>query len=114
MDEDMRISNDTADMVIYRYPKPEVDFGLNEIEYIQGIEFPVDAGYSPFYSYQWQDNFDEHLYRVTRSGNYVVKATDVRTSCYDGDTVTVFLIYSDIGVTSTSLPEKAAPVSSAR
>ncbi len=104
MDEDMRTSNDTADLVIYRYPKPEIDFGLDEIEYVQGIEFPVDAGYSPFYSYQWQDNFDEHLYRVTRSGNYVVKATDVRTTCYDGDTVTVFLIYSDIGVTSTSLP----------
>jgi hypothetical protein len=104
MGEDMRVSNDTADLVIYRYPKPEIDFGLDEIEYVQDIEFPVDAGYSPFYSYQWQDNYSEHLYMTTRSGNYWVKATDTRTFCYDGDTVTVFLIYNDIGVTSTNLP----------
>ena len=66
----------------------------------------MEAGYSPYYSYQWQDGFNEHLYNATRSGNYRVKATDTRTSCYDGDTVTVFLIYTDIGVISTDLPEE--------
>jgi hypothetical protein len=104
MDNDIRKTNDTSDLVIYRYPKPVTDFGLDDIVTIQGIEFPVDAGYSPYYAYQWQDGFDEHLYNATRSGIYRVKVSDKRTSCYDGDTVTVFLIYTDIGVISTDLP----------
>jgi hypothetical protein len=101
---DIRKSNDTAALIIYRYPKPEVDFGLEEIVNIQDIQFEIEAGYSPFYTYKWQDSFNEHLYTATRSGRYSVKATDTRTTCYDGDTVTVFLIYGDVGVTSTSLP----------
>jgi hypothetical protein len=104
MENDIRKSNDTSEVIIYRYPKPIVDFGLNEVVNIQDILFEIEAGYSPYYSYKWQDNFNEHLYTATRSGKYNVIATDTRTSCYDGDTVTVFLIYSDIGVTSTSLP----------
>jgi hypothetical protein len=114
MAEDMRISNDTVDLVIYRYPKPAIDFGLNDIENIMGIEFSIDAGYSPYYSYQWQDNFNEHLYLVTHSGDYWVRATDTRTSCYDGDSVTVFLIFNNIGVTATSLPEEGCTGTSAR
>ncbi len=104
MQNDIRKTNDTAEVIIYRYPKPEVDFGLADVVNIQDIQFEIEAGYSPYYSYKWQDNFNEHLYTATRSGNYHVKATDTRTLCYDGDTVTVFLIYSDVGVTSTSLP----------
>ena len=104
MENDIRKANDTAEVIVYRYPRPAVDFGLDEVVNIQDIQFEIEAGYSPFYSYKWQDNFNEHLYTATRSGNYNVKATDTRTLCYDGDTVTVFLIYSDIGVTSTSLP----------
>jgi hypothetical protein len=104
MANDIRKSNDTSEVIIYRYPKPIVDFGLSEVVNIQDIKFEIEAGYSPYYSYKWQDNFNEHLYTATRSGKYHVKATDTRTTCYDGDTVTVFLIYSDIGVTSTSLP----------
>jgi hypothetical protein len=107
MENDIRKSNDTSEVIIYRYPRPEVDFGLDPVVTIQNIKFDIESGYSPYFSYQWQDNFDEHLYTATRSGNYHVKATDTRTSCYDGDTVTVFLIYSDIGVTSTTLPSTA-------
>ncbi len=105
MENDIRKSNDTSEVTIYRYPKPEVDFGLDEVVSIQDIQFEIEAGYSPYYSYKWQDNFNEHLYTATRSGKYYVKATDTRTTCFDGDTVTVFLIYGDIGVTSTSLPD---------
>ena len=104
MENDIRKSNDTSEVIIYRYPKPAIDFGLDQVVNIQDIKFEIEAGYSPYYSYKWQDNFDEHLYTATRSGNYHVKATDTRTSCFDGDTVTVFLIYSDIGVTTTTLP----------
>lgn len=105
MDDDIRTSNDTARLTIYRYPGPVISFGLDDIVYVQGIEQPLEAGYAPFYAYEWQDGFDQHLYPVTRSGNYHVTVTDTRTSCFDGDTVTVFLIYSDIGVTSVSLPD---------
>jgi hypothetical protein len=107
MDDDIRSSNDTARLTIYRYPKPKISFGLDDIVYVQGIEQPLEAGYAPQYAYAWQDGFDEHLYPVTRSGNYRVKVTDTRTACFGGDTVTVFLIYSDIGVTSVSLPDSA-------
>lgn len=105
MDDDIRTSNDTARLTVYRYPKPEISFGLDDIVTVQGIELPVEAGFAPHFAYEWQDGFDQHLYRVTRSGNYRVKVTDTRTSCFDGDTVTVFLIYSDVGVTSVSLPD---------
>jgi hypothetical protein len=104
MDNDIRKTNDTVDLVIYRYPKPVTDFGLDDVVTFQGIEFPVDAGYLPHYAYLWQDGFTGPLYNATRSGNYRVKVTDTRTSCYDGDTVTLFLIYTDIGVISTDLP----------
>jgi len=106
MENDIRKSNDTSEVIIYRYPKPAIDFGLAEVVNIQDIKFEIEAGYSPYYSYKWQDNFNEHLYTATHSGNYHVKATDTRTLCYDGDTVTVFLIYSDIGVTATTLPSE--------
>jgi hypothetical protein len=104
MDNDMRIFNDTLEFLIYRYPKPVVDFGLDEIEYVEGIEFPVEAGYSPYLNYQWQDSYTGHLYNVVKSGTYRVMATDSRTGCADGDTVSVFLIYSDVGVTSSGMP----------
>jgi hypothetical protein len=104
MATDIRKTNDTSDLIIYRYPRPVVDFRLDDVVTIQDIQLEIEAGYSPFYAYKWQDNFDEHLYTATRSGNYSVKATDMRTTCFDGDTVTVFLIYSDVGVTSASLP----------
>ncbi len=104
MENDIRNTNDTSELKIYRYPKPETDFGLADVMNVQDILLEIEAGYSPYYSYKWQDNFSEHLYTATHSGNYHVKVTDTRTSCYDGDTVTVFLIYSDVGVISTSLP----------
>ncbi len=105
MANDIRKTNDTAELIIYRYPKPEIDFGLDDVITIQDIQLAIEAGYSPFYSYEWQDDFNEHLYTATHSGNYNVTATDNRTSCFDGDTVTLFLIYSDIGITSASLPD---------
>ena len=104
MGNDMRVTNDTAELIIYRYPRPVTDFGLEEVVNVQGIDFQIEAGYSPYYSYQWQDDFNGHLYNATRSGIYRVIATDMRTSCFDGDTVTLFLIYNDIGVISTDLP----------
>ena len=104
MADDIRLSNDTTDWVIYRYPAPVVNFGYDDIEYVEGIEFPIEAGYSPHYAYAWQDGFTEHLYNATKSGTYRVIATDTRTACYDGDTVTVFLIYTDVGVVSSGFP----------
>lgn len=101
---DMRPINDTSDFAIYRYAKPEVDFGLDEIEYIQDIQFVLDAGYSPHYAYRWQDDSDEPAYNATKSDLYSVNVTDNRTGCSDGDTVMIFLVYNDIGVTSTGIP----------
>lgn len=104
MTGDIRITNDTSDIVVYRYAKPVVDFGLQRTEYIEDIQLQIDAGYSPYYSYQWQDGSTEQIYTATTSGTYRAIATDTRTSCFDGDTVTVFLIYSDVGVTLTNMP----------
>jgi hypothetical protein len=101
---DIRITNDTIDFTVYRYDKPVVDFGLNTTEYVEDIQLDIDAGFSPHYQYQWQDGFAEHLYTATASGIYRVIATDNRTQCFDGDTVTVFLIYNDIGVTAVDMP----------
>jgi len=104
MTGDMRTYNDTSELVIYRYLGPVVDFGLDEIAYVEDIQVVIEAGYSPHYSYHWQDNSDEHSFTATSSGLYHAVATDMRTACFDRDTVTVFLIYGDVGVTSSSLP----------
>jgi len=101
---DLRPDNDTLTTTIYRYEKPVVDFGLENTEYIEDVSFMIDAGYSPYYSYQWQDTVTTHNYNVTSDGLYHVIATDTRTSCYDRDSVFVFLIYSDVGVTWSAMP----------
>ena len=101
---DIRNTNDTSAINIYRYAKPVVDFGLESSVYIEEISFTVEAGYSPYYTYQWQDGSTDHLYTATTSGLCHVIATDTRTACFDRDSVRVFLIYSDVGVTWSDMP----------
>jgi len=100
---DIRVANDTLIDTIYRYSKPSVDFGLGTSYTERTTEFTIDAGYQPYYNYLWQDNSLEHEYTATNSGTYGVKVTDNRTACYGGDTVILFLIIDDLGVTSTTL-----------
>jgi len=101
---DIRTTNDTLRLTVYRYPAPVVDFGLEEVEYVEDISFVIDAGYSPYYAYDWQDDSVGHSYTAVKSGTYHVVVTDTRTSCFDRDTVILFLIYNDVGVTNTSMP----------
>jgi hypothetical protein len=100
---DIRVTNDTLVDTVYRYERPDIDFGLGETYTIKATEFTIDAGYQAYYSYLWQDNSTDYEYIATTSGTYGVKVTDTRTSCYDGDTVVLFLIIDDLGVTSTTL-----------
>jgi len=100
----MRPRNDTIEVVVYRYDAPVIDFGLEETEYIYDSEFIIDAGFQPYYSYQWQDDSTRHAYTVVQSGDYSVSVTDTRTSCYSGDTVKVYLIYNDVGITEAEFP----------
>jgi hypothetical protein len=100
----MRPGNDTIEVVVYRYDAPVIDFGLEETEYIYDSEFIIDAGFQPYYSYQWQDDSTRHAYTVVQSGDYSVSVTDTRTSCYSGDTVKVYLIYNDVGITEAEFP----------
>jgi hypothetical protein len=102
---DLRTTNDTSDITIYRYAKPVVDFGLEGTEYIEDISLQIEAGFSPYYNYQWQDGYSGHQYTVTTSGLYHVIATDTRTACFDRDSVTVYLIYSDVGVTWSDMSQ---------
>ncbi len=100
---DIRVSNDTLVDTVYRYPKPVVDFGLGTTYTVRASEFTIDAGYHPYYNYLWQDNSTQYYYNATNSGTYYVKATDSRTGCFGGDTVILFLIIDDLGVTGSSL-----------
>jgi hypothetical protein len=102
---DLRSENDTLPSTIYRYEKPVVDFGLESSEIITDISFQIDAGYSPYYTYQWQDTTTTHIYTATVDGLYHVTATDTRTSCYDRDSVRIYLLYGDVGVTWSNMPE---------
>ncbi|HLO57919.1 MAG TPA: T9SS type A sorting domain-containing protein [Bacteroidales bacterium] len=101
---DLRSNNDTLETTVYRYNRPVVDFGLASTEYIEDISIDLEAGVSPYYSYQWQDTVTTHNYHVVKDGLYWVKATDNRTMCYDRDSVRIFLIYGDVGVTWTDMP----------
>ncbi|MBN1144584.1 MAG: T9SS type A sorting domain-containing protein [Bacteroidales bacterium] len=101
---DLKKYNDTSEVTVYRYARPVVDFGLPSSVTVEDISYEIDAGYNPNYSYLWQDGFTEHLYTATNSGLCHVIATDNRTSCYDRDSVMVFLAYPDVGVTWTDMP----------
>ncbi|MFO7369393.1 MAG: T9SS type A sorting domain-containing protein [Bacteroidales bacterium] len=101
---DLKKYNDTSEVTVYRYARPVVDFGLPSSVTIEDISYEIDAGFNPNYSYLWQDGFTEHLYTATNSGLCHVIATDDRTSCYDRDSVMVFLAYPDVGVTWTDMP----------
>jgi hypothetical protein len=100
---DIRTTNDTADVTVYRYPKPVVDFGLPNSIIIYDVSVNLDAGESPYYSYIWQDNSTEHAYTVNNSGLFHARATDTRTLCFDRDTVIVTLVFSDIGIISSNM-----------
>jgi hypothetical protein len=100
---DIRVANDTLYDTVYRYSRPVIDFGLGTSYTERTTEFPIDAGYQAYYSYLWQDNSTEHEYIATTSGTYWSKVTDTRTACFGGDTVILFLVIDDLGVTATTL-----------
>lgn len=102
---DLRPENNDSTFIVYRYSRPVVDFGLDEVEYIEDVSYVLDAGYSPHYAYQWQDTVTSHQYTARSSGLFHVRATDSRTQCFDRDSVYIYLIYGDVGVTWTDLPE---------
>ncbi|MBN2213827.1 MAG: T9SS type A sorting domain-containing protein [Bacteroidales bacterium] len=101
---DLNAANDTLYDTIFIQPRPVVDFGLDDVFDHRGIEYMLDAGYGEFYDYLWQDESTEQTYLVTRSGLYRVLVTDSRTGCYAGDTVTIYLVYTDVGITAVDLP----------
>ena len=101
---DLKKYNDTSGVSVYRYARPVVDFGLPSSVTIEDISYEIEAGFNPNYTYLWQDGFTEHLYTATKSGLCHVIATDNRTSCFDRDSVMVFLAYPDVGVTWTDMP----------
>jgi hypothetical protein len=103
-DGDLRSTNDTLDAMVYRYNKPVVDFGLDKTVIIEASSLLLNAGYSPHYTYIWQDGSSDYQYTVTKDGLYYATATDSRTSCFDRDTVRVYLVYTDVGVTETDMP----------
>ena len=101
---DLNSANDTLYDTIFLQPNPVVDFGLDEVHTHRGLDFVLDAGYGEFYEYLWQDLITtDQTYSVTSSGKYSVVVTDSRTGCYAGDTVTIYLIVTDIGVTDVNL-----------
>ena len=101
---DLNPANDTLYDTVYFQAKPSVDFGLEDIFTYRGLDYMLDAGYGEDYSYLWQDGKTDQTYAVTSSGIYRVLVTDNRTGCYDGDTVTIYLIITDVGVTAVSMP----------
>ncbi len=104
---DLNSANDTLYDTIYLQPRPVVDFGLEDLYNHRGIEYMLDAGYGAYYDYLWQDGATEQTYVVTKSGLYRVLVTDSRTGCYAGDTVTIYLVYTDVGITAVDLPADA-------
>jgi hypothetical protein len=100
---DLNPANDTLNDTIFLQPKPVVDFGLDDVYTHRGLDFVLDAGYGEFYDYLWQDGKTDQTYSVTKSGLYSVLVTDSRTGCYAGDTVTIYLIITDVGITAVNL-----------
>ncbi|MBN2611255.1 MAG: T9SS type A sorting domain-containing protein [Bacteroidales bacterium] len=101
---DLNPANDTLYDTIYLQTRPVVDFGLDDIYTHKGLNYMLDAGYGESLSYLWQDGATNQTYDVTKSGIYNVKVTDDRTGCYAKDSVTIFLIITDVGVTAVNLP----------
>jgi hypothetical protein len=102
---DLNSANDTLYDTIFIQPRPVVDFGLDDVYTHRGLDFVLDAGYGEYYEYLWQDGATGQTYSVTKSGLYNVLVTDSRTGCYAGDTVTIYLIVTDVGITAVDLSE---------
>lgn len=100
---DLISANDTLYDTVYIQPGPVVDFGLDAIYTHRGLDFVLDAGYGESYNYLWQNGATTQTYSVTSSGVYKVKVTDSRTGCFAKDSVTIYLIITDVGITAVSL-----------
>jgi hypothetical protein len=103
--KDLKASNDTLYDTIQVYPAPEVDFGLEDDCDTIAKELILDAGYGPYYEYEWNVGHYEQTYTVTISGVYKVTVTDTRTGCYGIDNVTIYLTTPDISITNIDLTE---------
>ncbi len=105
---DLRLDNDTIVNEIFRYNRPVVDFGKDATEYVEDVSVVLDAGFHPGYYYQWHDtSWHESIFTATESGKCKVKVTDTRTGCFNSDSVMIVLIYGDVGITLTNLPDEA-------
>ncbi|MBN2347696.1 MAG: T9SS type A sorting domain-containing protein [Bacteroidales bacterium] len=100
---DLRVSNDTMLETVYVYPRPVVDFGLDDIEEIYALEYTLNAGYNENYSYLWQDGPGDYTFIATVPKYHWVKVTDDLTGCTDSDSVFLNFIIHDVGVTSIDM-----------
>lgn len=104
---DLRIENDSLDLVVSTMANPDIDLGVDPDSIYQVAELLLDASYGPNYVYLWHDGSTEQTYTVTDVTNVEVFVTDTVTGCYGGDTVTVNLDILDYVITSIDIDENA-------
>ncbi len=102
---DMRETNDTLAVDVLTATEPVVELDVDEEEVYKVPELVLDAGFNENYSYLWQDGSTEQTYTVTDITPVEVLVTDVRTGCYGGDTVRVYLDILDYMVTTIGVDE---------
>ena len=111
--KELKLNNDTLIDTVSIYPRPVVDFGMDDVEVLQEYDTLLDAGYGQYYTYLWQNATTEQTFLASESGvDYWVVVTDTRTSCTGSDTVQIYFIITDLGVISSNLPDSICPGSS--
>ncbi len=95
---DIRMSNDTIRDTISIWGYPYVYLGADTFG-VPALQYLLDAGTGPHYSYLWRDGSENQTYTVTSNGYYYVTVTDTLHGCATRDTIYVSLDINDIGIT---------------
>lgn len=101
---DLRPENDSIIKTVEVYGIPQVDLGKDRI--VKSLTYTLSPG--KFDSYLWQDNSTDSVWTITQnkfeSNNEYRVTVKNAYGCSDRDTVTIYHIVNDLGITGIDLP----------
>ncbi len=99
LNEDLIHSNDTLTDTVYFYSPPAISLGNDTV--VKGLSYLVTFNQEPATSYTWNTGIHNDSLLVTNTGTYWVQAVDYN-NCVSNDTISVILVYPDMGITATA------------
>ncbi len=95
LSEDLRLQNDTLTDTVYFYEPPIVSLGPDTV--VRDTSYLITLQSEPSTTYNWNTGASNDSLEINFSGSYWVQAID-QTSCVSHDTISVILVFPDIGI----------------